>query len=131
MFTVCLSVHEIARLQRRGASNTKTTYHSAKISPYRLITRRGIMDHPAQPLIPVPHFTVTSTSFSTTNSNSILGLGTVYLISHNLAAFILYSHSLHPPHLATSNPGSLELVPLSLSFRFRPWSRSTTDTHFK
>ncbi len=68
---------------------------------------------------------------STTNSNSILGLGTVYLISHHLAAFILYSHSLHPLHSGSLNRGLLELVPISLSFRFRPWSRYTTDTLFK
>jgi hypothetical protein len=51
MYCTCLSVHEIAWLQRRGVSNTKTTYHFSKYRLYKLITSRGIPYHPAQLLL--------------------------------------------------------------------------------
>jgi hypothetical protein len=59
-------------------ANTKTTYHSAIISPYKLVTRRGIIDHPAQQLVTAPHFTVTSTSFNINVST----LGKLYMASY-------------------------------------------------
>ncbi len=102
-------------------ANTKTTYHSAIISPYKLVTRRGIIDHPAQPLVTAPHFTVTSTSFgvSTTSSNSIVGLGYSLLKQpqfgcvHSVFSFPAPPHSsrLHP-RFARACP-ALPILPVS------------------
>jgi hypothetical protein len=49
--TAQLAVFSCTLLQRRGASNTPTTYHFSKYRLFKLITSRGILYQPAQLLL--------------------------------------------------------------------------------
>ncbi len=124
---VCLSVHKIARLQQRGASEYKDDLPLRYNIAYKFITRRGIMDHPAHPLVTAPHFTVTPADFkdpahppteSVLRVATPVGFGYSPLRQPQCGCIQSVFSFPAPPYSSRLIRGLLELVPLSLSLRF-------------